>query len=621
MRWKITIALMLLNIVTFYGISYLQKKGQNKNVETQYALGTSFIDIDKIEINDKISKEPRILEKQNGQWKITSPIEWPANLFAIQRIITQLQFLTHEARFSIEEITKTGQSLADYGLKDPNIILKFRDINGEHTLAIGNPTPLGNRVYIMDPDQKNILVVKDSLVDSIAANLEELRTHQIFNVPLYELNKLKIQIFSPHNLKIWLSKNKDSWSFEAPIQTNANTILVDNTINQLISSSIHRIVLGDEADQADILLRQPLMKITLEGNNQKQTLTIAEPKKQNNDNREYYAQLEDNATIFTLSTKPFDALQNAQEGLREKQLITINPNALKNITVGQSRKKIHLQKLENGAWQLVSKDASGKLLTAAADDKELAKIQQRLGALEIISFVSDAPSNSDLENFGFNDPQRIIELDSDKKQVLLIGGLDPLSGNLYAKLEESPYVYCINPDILSFLPVNELYYKMRILDKLPKGAIITKLKIIQLSPNEEILFEQSIDPSNINWERALTNTEELQKKSILGIIEDLKEFKVKNFLKNHFENIVTLDSETQLPWIYKIEATTLLPGGDTSKTNTIEYFFTKRLNGVLQIGGSKEKDVIFSSDQSWIDHLFAFHQQPKATDQTSIKSN
>ncbi len=618
MRWKTTIILMLLNIVTLYGILYLQKQDQNKNLETRNALNTSIIDIDKIEIIDKTSKEPRILERQNGQWKIISPIEWPANLFAIQRIITQLQFLTHEARFSIEEIEKTGQSLADYGLKDPNITLKFRDINGEHTLAIGNPTPVGNRVYIMDPDQKNILVVKDSLLDSIAANLEELRTHQIFNIPLYELNKLKIQILSPHNLKIWLSKNKDSWSFEAPIQANANNILVDNAINQLLSANIHRIILGDEADQANILLHQPLMKITLEGNNQKQTLIIAEPKQQTNDNKEYYAQLEDNATIFTLSTKPFDTLQNAQEGLREKQLITINPDSLKNISIGQARKKIHLQKLENGEWQLINKDASGKLITAAADNKELANIQQRLSALEIISFVSDAPSNSDLENFGFNDPQRIIELDSDKKQVLLIGGLDPLSGNLYAKLEDSPYVYCINPDVLSFFPINELYYKMRTLDKLPKGAIITKLKVIQLIPNEETLFEQSIDPSNTNWETALTNTENLQKKSILGIIEDLKEFKVKNFLKNHFENIVALDSETQLPWTYKIEATALLPGGDTSKTNTIEYYFTKRLNGVLQIGGSKEKDIIFSSDQNWIDHLFTFHQQPQPTNQSAI---
>lgn len=613
MRWKTTIILILLNIVTFYGILFFQNNNSNKNSDAKNILGTTVIDIDKIEIINKSFKEPRIFERQNGQWKITSPIEWPANLFAIQRIITQLQFLIHEARFSIDEVQKTGQSLEDYGLKDPNIILKFRGLNGEHTLAIGNPTSLGNRVYVMDPDQKNILVVKDSLLDSIAANLEELRAQQIFDIPFYELNKLKIQIFSPHNLKIWLSKNKDSWHFDAPLQTNANNVLVNNTINQLISLNTHKIILGEEADHAHILLHKPLMRITLEGNNQKQTLLLAEPDSQNGNEKLYYAQQEDNKTIFTVPAKPFDALRDAQEALREKQLITLKLDALKNISIGQSRKKIQLQKLENNDWQLLSKDPSGNLSSTPADNKELTKIQQRLSALEILAFISDAPSNLDLENFGFNDPQRIIELEADKKQTLIIGGLDPSSGNLYAKLNESPYVYCINPTILSFFPVNELHYKLRTLDKLPKGAIITSLKITHLDPTETILFNQSIDPSSSDWESTLSHLETHRKESILGIINDLKEFKVKNFLKNHYENIVVLDSETQVPWVYKIEASTLLPGGDTSKTEKLEYYFTQRLNGALQIGGSSQKNTIFSADQNWIDHLFTFHQETQKT--------
>lgn len=615
MRWKITITLIILNVATFYGISYFQHYTKSKQTENRNVLGSAIIDIDKIEIINKAFKEPRIFERQNGQWKITTPIEWPANLFAIQRIITQLQFLIHEARFSVEEIEATGQSLEDYGLKNPSIILKFRGINGEYTLAIGNPTPLGNRVYVMDPDQKNILVVKDSLLDSIAANLEELRAQQIFNIPLYELDKLKIQIFSPHNLKIWLSRNKDAWHFDTPIQAPANSVLVNNAINQLTSISTKRIILGDEADHAEILLRKPIMSVRLEGSSQKQTLIIAEPEKQISEDKEYYAQLEGNTTIFTLSAKPFDTLRNAQEGLREKQLLTINTDALKNITIGQSRKKVELQKLETGEWQLVNKDSSGKLITTAADNNELAKIQKRLNALEIVSFVSDAPSSLDLESFGFNDPQRIIELDADKKQVLLIGGLDPLSGNLYAKLEESPYIYCVNPNILSFFPVHELYYKTRVLDKLPKGAIITGLKISLLGPQEEILFEQTIDPSNTNWDSALNNNAKEQKEAILGIIEDLKEFRVKNYLKNYFEDTVSLDTETQLPWGYKLEAKILLPGGDISKTSTTEYYFTKRLSGVLQIGGSHQKNVIFSAEQNWIDHLFSFYKQAQTTDQ------
>lgn len=616
MRWKLTISLILLNIGIFYGIFFFKQNGASPISSFKNIWGSAIVDIDRLEIINKAYKEPRIIESHNGQWKITSPIEWPANLFAVQRIIAQLQFLIHEARFSIEELEAAGQSLENYGLKDPNIILKFHGINGEHSLAIGNPTPLGNRLYIMDPQQKNILVVKDSLLDSIVANLEDLRTQQIFNIPLFELNKLKIQLISPHSLKIWLSKENGSWVFDAPIQTNANSVLVNNAINQLSAININRILLGSEADHARQLLHHPIMKITLEGNNQKQTLIVAKPDKQNEDESDYIAQLEGNSTIFTVSSKPFTALQDAQEELRDKQLITLNPSSLQKLTISEGNNKIELHKLENGKWQFISQDPAGKLTTIAADEEELDKIQQRLQALTIISFASDAPSNSDLENFGFNNPQRIIKLEGDKTQTLLIGQSDPSSGNLYAKLTESPYIYLINPNILSFLPVNELHYRNRMLDKLPKGASINELKITYLGPEEKILFEQSINPINSNWETILSTMNDNQKKSIMGIIEGIKEFKVKNYIKNNFENQAKVDPEVQFPWILKVQAEIALPSGDSTETKKVEYYFTKRLSGNLQIGGSSEKNVTFSAEQNWIDDLFIFHEEIQILEQT-----
>lgn len=609
MRWKITILLLLLNIITFYGIFFFKEHKPNKTTISKNIWGKAVTDIDRIEIINKAYKEPRIIERQNGQWKIISPIEWPANLFAIQRIITQLQFLIHEARFSIDELEATGQSLEDYGLKDPNIVLKFHGINGEHILAIGNTTHLGNRVYVLDPDQKNILVIKDSLLDSIIANLEDLRAQQIFNIPLYELNKLKIQLIAPHNLKIWLSKNRDSWVFDAPIQTKANNVLVNNTINQLTAINTSRIVLGNEAEHAQMLLRNPVMKVTLEGSNQKQTLVIAKSDKLNDNDPQYYAQLEDNATIFTVSAKPFDALKDAHEELREKQLLSIKPGTLKNISIAQSNKKIQLQKLEDAKWQLISSDPQGKLITTDADSEELEKLEKRLQAFTIIAFISDAPSNRDLINFGFNNPQRVIELDGDKKQTLLIGETDTASGNLYAKLSESPYVYLVNPNILSFFPVNELYYKTRLLEKLPKGATIKGLKIIYLGKNEKILFDQQLSSTNTDWKSSLADLNDNTRNSITRIIEGIKEFKVRNYLKNNFETIVSLDQISQFPWILKIQANVSFAGGDTAETKTIEYYFTKRLSGNLQIGGSPEKNVTFSADQNWIDDLFVFHDE------------
>lgn len=609
MRWKITLILLLLNIITFYGIYHLNyfRKAISKK-ESENILGIAVVDIDKIEIINKSLKEPRILERTNGQWKIISPIEWPANLFAVQRIITQIQFLIHEARFSIKEIENSGQSLDDYGLKDPNIILKFRSTNGEHSIAIGNTTSLGKRIYIMDPKRENILVVKESLLDSISGNLEDLRTQQIFTIPFFDLNKLNIQLFSPSNLKIQLSKTKDSWEFNAPIHTKANDVLVNNSINQLTGITAQRIIFGEELEIAKNSLRNPKIKISLEGNKHKQTLLLGEKYLMVSDKKLYYAQLENNNTIFTVLSDPLDSLTDAQEALRDKRIITIDTNTLKNIKLEESRKKLELQKLEIDRWQLIASDARGHPLRETADNQVLEILKKRLKNLEVITFVSDAPSSLDLEKFGLSEPQRTIEIVGEGAQKLLIGNLDNATGKLYAKLENQPFVYQITPDAISFFSVNELLYKERLLEKLPSAAIIQSIKIVDLLNNKPI-FERGIANEQDNWENVLADLTENKKNAIHEILESLRAFRVKNFLPHKFTHEVTLDSETKLPWAYKLEAKILLPGGDTTKVENLEYVFTKRLSGNLQIGGSSKKDLVFSIEQNWIDYLFAFYNQ------------
>lgn len=615
MRWKITITLLLLNIITFYGIYHLKTFGkQERKQESTNVLGTGVVDIDRIEIVNRAYKEARILERTNGQWKITKPIEWPANLFAVQRIITQIQFLIHEAKFSIEEIEEAGQTLADYGLEEPNIILKFRGAGGEYSLSIGNTTNLGNRVYVMDPEGKNILVVKETLLDSIAANLDELRTQQIFNIPLFELNKLNVQLLSPNNLKIRLLKDRNSWKFEAPIQTDANNALVNNSINQLTGINIDRIVFGEEAEKAGGTLRNPKMRVTLEGNKQQQTLLIGGVEKIGASEKRYYAQLEDNSTIFTVTAKPFDTLEDAQEALREKQFITINTDTLNNISIEQSEKEIRLQKLESGQWQLLGNDEAGRLNRIAADNGVLNKMRKRLKQLEAISFVSDAPSSWDLEKYGFRDPQRIIVLEGEGKQTLFIGDLDEETGNLYAKLEESPFVYHLSPDVLSYFPVSELSYKDRLVNKLPSGARIKSIKIVNLGEDKTI-YEREVGSNETGWEENLKEVDEEEREAVLGIVGNLREFRVKHFLANKFDEEAILDKETRLPWEIKVEAKVILPGGDITKTESLEYYFTKRISGDLQIGGSASEGIIFSVEQAWIDRLFTFRNEELAFDE------
>ena len=62
-----------------------------------------------------------------------------------------------------------------------------------------------------------------------------------------------------------------------------------------------------------------------------------------------------------------------------------------------------------------------------------------------------------------------------------------------------------------------------------------------------------------------------------------------------------------------------IAGGETSRTETREYLFSKRISGTIQIGGSRERDVVFEISQKLIDALYELTESitlpPEATDQ------
>ena len=117
MRFKFTVFLLALNVITFGLIAYLNH--QAKEVDHTASglsgkIGRDLVEADRIELRGGAVVAPLILERKGSTWSIAEPIQWSANYFAINRILNQLQFLEEEASFTIEEIEKTGKTLADY---------------------------------------------------------------------------------------------------------------------------------------------------------------------------------------------------------------------------------------------------------------------------------------------------------------------------------------------------------------------------------------------------------------------------------------------------------------------------------------------------------------------------
>jgi len=630
MRLRFTAFLLVLNVITVGLILLLTQKADDNAIQAGGLSGMisrEAIEATRIELSGKGLDTPRILERTGSSWKITQPIQWPANYFAINRILNQLQFIEEEASFSISEIERTGQTLADYGLEEPWIQLSI--INDEETieLGVGNVTEIGNNFYILGPNKKNVFVISRQFIDGLLVDLNDLRNREIFNIPVFEVQALSLQMRNPEavgdsDLKVRIARTNSGWMFESPLTAEANASQVSNTINTLTAARVVEFKSLETGDPVLQGLEDPTMRITLHGNKRQQTLIIGNKITANGRDvfPSYYARIENNPTVFTVEAITFDRLRKAEEILRERSILNFKPENLTSIDLSEGELMVRLQKLETGNWQIIESNKEAGIQPYRTDSTIVAKLIENLKNLRASGFAIDTPTPADLDRLGFNNPRRKIQMTlGNKKTVLLLAHPENENEKLYARSNRAEYVYSVDRrSTLQIIPLNAAYYRDRTLEVLPEAARITRIQLDNISTNKTI-FVYSLKNPNDLWLEALIDLPENEREAVFTLLDVIKKFNVKEYLMEGYREEYPLDDETKRPWIYQLSADMLLPDDEDGRSETRNYMFTERFSGTLQVGASKLHDVIFATPQATIDALFTFTDDiepaPEATGQ------
>lgn len=663
MRTKVTLVLLLLNVVLFFSIFTFVHRWRTDalwEASRTRVLGPEAATIQSLEIAGSRFAAPIRIEKRPEGWMITKPTEWPANPHAVSRILSELMLLDHFTSFLVKDLSKSGLSLADYGLDKPQITLTFTAgvDNGPTgtvtpvplkavTLRVGDKTKVGNRLYVLSPDGQRIHVVSRSLADSLALTMDQLQADTIFNIPLFEVRSFNLQTGAPANLRSRLRRDGSRWLFEAPILARADRIQVELAINAL--NALHTRSFLDAAavpapDRTG--LNNPSFRLTLEGNGRRETLLLGSPVpaseaaagKSSTDEpppepaTEYYAKMDDRAPVFTVlfPDRLFGTLRNSQEELRDKHPLDFDPRALTSLTlVAPNRPELTLQRLGSPGqpqptdpWQVVTHAANQAPQTLSAELPLVQRFIEKLSSLQALKFLRDAPQNIELENWGFNRPEREITLNFSTKGAFAEGGSTALSSSVtlligvaterdglaYAKLANEPFVYLVDPDILRESPVTVNYYRNRLLRELPAGARITGLSLTDATARTEIFARQLAGGET--WAQALAKEAEPRRTALLGLLDQLGNLRAKDFVLDSFPPTVEIGGEMR-PWKYALEATLSLVGGTGGQTDAIKLFFTERTGGGTQFAGSPGFNVVFEADQKLLDALFNLTHGPQ----------
>jgi hypothetical protein len=617
MRTKVTLVLVFLNVALFFFIFMFERGWRTERASLEArrrVLGPETADLRTLLIAGP-GLPALSLRRTGDSWSLTEPIDWPANPHAVSRIVNELQFLEHETSFTVRDLEKNGQSLTDYGLAAPRLSVTFTSGDGAAapvTLRLGDETKVGNRLYVLSPDGTRVHVVSQSLARSLALKAEEMRADTLFTIPVFEARSLTLQ--NSANLRVRLRREASRWTFEAPIIARANKTATELAINALNTLRVRAFT---AANSEPLPGAAHTLRITLEGNNRRETLilgaelgttAIAEAASgsgadaNSRPDIEFTAAIEGKSAVFTVAIPAnlLDALRNAQEVLRETRILDFDPTAVTGLTLAApNQPEFVLQRLDSATggeapWQIARRDATQGPPTQPADLGTVQRLIDQLSRLAALKFQSDAPADADLENWGFNQPEREVTLTLAARNTtstlrLQIGVTTPRDGRAYARLADERFIYAVDPAILAATAVSPLAYRERLLREFPTAAHLTVLKITDLQDGTVVA------------DQALVN--EPAGTPLHALAAQLRTLRARRFVQDGFADKVPAGGEER-PWRYRLELTVALPAGTGEQTETETLLFTERVGGNLQIAGSEKYAALFELEQPLLDALW-----------------
>jgi len=623
MRSKVTLVLLFLNVALFFFIFYFERDWRIERASQEArrrVLGPEAANIRTLEVTGTAPGSSFSIERRGDAWFLTRPVEWPANLNAVSRILNELQFLEHETSFSTRDLEKNGQKLADYGLDQPKLTLSFTSGDegaaGRTTvLRIGDTTKVGDHLYLLSNDGQKIHVVSRSLADSLSVPFDQLRSDVIYSIQVFEARSLNLQTAAPSNVRVRLDREGTRWLFRTPVNARAGKNATELAINALDALRVKSFVLQNPP--ATPPAAAPSLRVTIEGNNRHETLFVGA---QTDEDHVYYAQLEDRRAIFTVSIPQglMNTLRNAADDLRDRHILDFDASAVTSITLSAlNQPELALQRLESAGggheagWQIIRRgSASPGSQALAADSAAVQRLLEQLETLSALRFQSDAPTNADIEDWGFNRPEREVALTiggTPSTQVTLQVGLPTKRENIaYARIAGLPSVYAVEPDILKDTSASPLAWRERLLESLPASARITSLTLTNAGDNS-VVYSRKLSESE-TWETAVASEAPARKAAVTEILGQLRALRAARFVQDGFPDKVFAAGEVR-SWKYRLDATVALPGGaGAGQVNTMTLWFAERTGGTEQLAGSKDFGAVFAVEQPLLDALWTLTQ-------------
>jgi hypothetical protein len=634
MRTKATLFLIVL-VLTLGAVAYYIHDVTLEQVHRdnqKLVFPVEMVNVDYLELNFANRTPPGVvLERREGTWELTQPVRWPANFFAVNTILTQLQYLEKVNSFPVASLAENNQTLADFGL-DPSLPAGWLVLGrggSRHTVRLGRDADTNKRMYLLPEDSDRIFVVDNAIRATLSLTAAQLRSPAVFSLQEFEVRFWSVQLTAPStpqpagssasNVRVYLARDGEKWKLETPIEARANSAEVKTLLGRITKLQVLDFVPPEQVDLTLLGLASPAIRLTLEGGGRREGLLVGNSVPGDASPTRYYAKLEDSAgqdhsAVFTIAPDFLDQVRNAQVALRERRVLEFDREAVQSIRVTDaSQREVTLQLLENGAWQVSSRTPEQGLVTMPGDAGRIHALLQELAELSAIpdgrGFVRDAALGADLEAFGLTGATAwqvdITERGGNgagepRTQRLLFGQTkeDEPGRPVYARLDNRGFVFLVDRALVDDLSSRAIDYRSRQILSLGDGPHITALTLTNLGSKEPVLAATLLPGQT--WEQTLAQETPARRAAVIALAGVLPQLKARSLESAEFTAVIPGDTSGRA-WTWQLQATITTDTGAVAQSSTFSLYMDNYAGGTELLVGAPDPGLVFMADQALID--------------------
>ncbi|MBN8248574.1 MAG: DUF4340 domain-containing protein, partial [Verrucomicrobia bacterium] len=342
------------------------------------------------------------VERSTNGWRMTLPIQYGAQVSAVEAFLDALAAMRPRAFISPDQIEAAGASgtngLKAFGLHENALTVKLETASGRPPLLlkIGGPTPLGGQFYYQQVGDDGIFATGDSLLGTLPRTADSWRDRTLLDLEGVVFDRVEMRGKPSFVLERDPGPATNAWRFTKPLSARADAERVEALLGALERVRVSGFVADSPLVDLGPLGLQPAETELVIGRGTNDLVRLQFGKSPSNAPDYAFVRRMVTTNLVLVPAEAATLVRLPIANFRDRRL-TPPLAAADALDFRHGTNAVRLQR-QGTNWILAG------AAPLPADAARVAQLLDQLAGLPIVEFPSDVPA--DLARYGLDRPER-----------------------------------------------------------------------------------------------------------------------------------------------------------------------------------------------------------------------